>query len=163
MWLLICGIACPTHDLHAQSHLVAAYGLDEGGGSIAEDASGNSNNGTVLGGVWTTSGRFGNALSFDGTKKGRVDISSSASLDLQNGMTLEAWVYVTKKTGSRTVISKKKSSRIFLCTVCQWFASGNLHFPGEEKIQGERHRKTTVEYLGPSCCDIRWSHVAAVC
>ena len=108
MWLLMCGISCPTPDLHAQSHLVAAYGLDEGGGSIAEDASGNSNNGTVLGGVWTTSGRFGNALSFDGTRKGRVDISSSASLDLQNGMTLEAWVYVIKKTGSRTVISKKK-------------------------------------------------------
>jgi hypothetical protein len=71
--------------------LVAAYSFDEGAGTTVADASGNRNTGTIVNGTWTTAGKYGNALVFDGTNTW-VIINDSASLDLTTGMTLEAWV-----------------------------------------------------------------------
>jgi hypothetical protein len=45
--------------------LVAYWSFDEGSGNIAYDSSGNGNHGTIYGAKWT-SGKFGQALSFDG-------------------------------------------------------------------------------------------------
>ena len=75
----------------APSGLVAAYGFDEGSGTTVTDASGNGNNGTVANATWSTAGKFGEALSFNGTSS-LVTIPNSASLQLSSGMTLEAWV-----------------------------------------------------------------------
>src|SRR5262249_18424850 len=47
--------------------LVAAYSFDEGNGSTVTDVSGYNNNGTIQGATWTTAGKFGGALSFNGT------------------------------------------------------------------------------------------------
>src|SRR5262249_7431393 len=71
--------------------LVAAYSFDEGAGSTVADASGNGNTGSLAGATWAFSGKYGGALSFDGTTA-HVDIADSASLELSSGMTLEAWV-----------------------------------------------------------------------
>ena len=73
------------------SSLVAAYGFDEGSGTTVTDASGNGNNGTISNATWSTSGKFGHALQFNGTTA-LVTISDAASLHLTTGMTLEAWV-----------------------------------------------------------------------
>jgi hypothetical protein len=45
----------------------------------------------ITGASWTTAGRFGSALVFNGTS-GLVNINDSPSLRLTTGMTLEAWV-----------------------------------------------------------------------
>ena len=50
------------------SGLVAAYGFDEGSGTTVTDASGNGNNGTITNATWSTSGKFGKALQFNGTQ-----------------------------------------------------------------------------------------------
>jgi hypothetical protein len=71
--------------------LVAAYSFDEGTGTTVNDLSGNGNTGTVADATWTTSGKYGNALVFNGTNS-FVTIPNAASLDLTSGMTLEAWV-----------------------------------------------------------------------
>ena len=73
---------------------VAEYGFDEGSGTTLTDASGNGNMGTIVGATWTKSGKFGSALSFNGTNS-IVTVNDSPSLDLNVGMTLEAWVYPT--------------------------------------------------------------------
>jgi glucose/arabinose dehydrogenase/PKD repeat protein len=73
------------------SNLVAAYSFDEGSGASTADASGNGNVGTIANATWATAGKFGKALSFNGTNA-RVNVASSASLQLTSGMTLEAWV-----------------------------------------------------------------------
>jgi hypothetical protein len=75
----------------APGSLVAAYGFDEGSGTTATDASGNGNTGEVIGPTWTTLGKYGGALEFNGSNDW-VLINDSASLDLTNAMTLEAWV-----------------------------------------------------------------------
>jgi chitodextrinase len=75
----------------APNGLVAAYGFEAGSGTAVADSSGNGNNGTISNATWTTAGKFGKALSFNGTNA-RVNVPDSASLHLTTGMTLEAWV-----------------------------------------------------------------------
>jgi hypothetical protein len=91
----------------APSGLVAAYGFNEASGSGVTDSSGLGNNGTLSGATRTTAGKFGRALSFDGTND-RVNIADSSSLDLTNGMTLEAWVRPSSLGGWDTVILKEQ-------------------------------------------------------
>jgi hypothetical protein len=68
--------------------------------------SGNGNNGSISGATWTTSGKYGQALSFNGTNA-RVNINNATSLQLRSGMTLEAWVYPTSVSSAwRDVIYK---------------------------------------------------------
>ncbi len=71
--------------------LVAAYGFDEGTGTSVTDQSGFGNVGDISGATWTSGGRYGGALSFDGVNDW-VTVPGSASLDLTTGMTLSAWV-----------------------------------------------------------------------
>ena len=80
----------------AGERAVAAYGFDAGSRDDHSDQSGNGNNGTLGNTTWAgaTAGRFGNALSFNGTNA-YVTVPDSASLDLTNGMTLETWVRPT--------------------------------------------------------------------
>src|SRR3954470_16681998 len=75
----------------AQTGPVAAYGFNEGTGGTVSDSSGNGNTGTISGATWTASGKFGSALTFNGTNT-LVSIAHSASLNLTAAMTLEAWV-----------------------------------------------------------------------
>ena len=80
----------PTGSLTA----VAAYGFNEGSGTMVADASGNGNNGTISGATWTNSGKYGSALVFKGTNA-LVTVSNSTTLQLSAAMTLEAWVNPT--------------------------------------------------------------------
>ena len=90
----------------APSRLVAAYGFDEGSGTAVTDASGNGNNGTITNATWSSSGKFGKALQFNGTNA-LVTIPDAASLHLSTGMTLEAWVNPSTVNGNwRDVIYK---------------------------------------------------------
>jgi chitodextrinase len=77
--------------LATNPHLVAAYSFDEGTGTTVGDLSGHANNGVIENATWTASGRFGNALLFNGSNA-MVTVPDSASLRLTTGMTLEAWV-----------------------------------------------------------------------
>jgi hypothetical protein len=88
------------------SGLVAAYTFGEGTGTTAGDASGGGRVGTISGAAWTTSGRFGRGLSFDGINDW-VTVADAAALDLTSGMTIEAWVYPTSLGGWRTVVMKE--------------------------------------------------------
>ena len=54
----------------AASTLVAAYSFDEGLGSSVADASGNGNTGAIGAAAWVPSGKFSNALLFDGSSRG---------------------------------------------------------------------------------------------
>ncbi len=87
--------------------LVAAFAFDEGTGSTAGDSSGSFNAGTIANATWSTQGRFGNALSFNGTNA-LVTINDADSLDLTAQMTLEAWVRPSAINGWETVIMKDR-------------------------------------------------------
>jgi chitodextrinase len=74
-----------------RTSLVAAYSFDEGAGSIVNDASGKGNTGTLANAAWTSGGKYGGALVFNGTST-LVNVPDSPSLHLTRGMTLEAWL-----------------------------------------------------------------------
>jgi Concanavalin A-like lectin/glucanases superfamily/Domain of unknown function (DUF1929)/Bacterial Ig domain len=86
-------VAGPSSRSVAQSTagLVAAYGFNEGTGAAAADVSGNNLVGKIVGATWTTAGRYGQALSFNGASS-YVDLGNAAALQLTGSMTVEAWV-----------------------------------------------------------------------
>ena len=81
------------------SGLVAAYGFEEGSGSVTADDSGHGNTGTLSGAAWTTLGKYGSALVFNGTSA-LVTVPSSTSINLTTAFTLSAWVYPTSSTAA---------------------------------------------------------------
>src|SRR4030095_7381561 len=91
----------------SSSNLVAAYGFEEGAGTTTADASGNRNNGTLQGATWTANGKFGKAVSFNGSNSW-ITVNDSNSLHLSSAMTLEAWIYPTaNQSGWRSVMQKE--------------------------------------------------------
>ena len=104
--LLTVAAVAPAPAQTLPSGTVAAYGFNEGTGTVLGDASGNLNTGTRSGASWTTSGRYGSALSFNGTSN-LVNVNDAPTLDLTTAMTLEAWVYPTISSGSRPVVFKE--------------------------------------------------------
>ena len=74
--------------------LVAAYGFNEGAGTAVADASGNGITGTINNAAWTAAGKYGQALSFNGTSS-YVDLGNPAGLQITGSMTWSAWIYAT--------------------------------------------------------------------
>src|SRR5438477_334809 len=97
-----------TVSKQAPPGLVAAYGFEEGVGTTAGDASGNSLNGTISGASWVT-GRYGHGLAFDGANS-MVTVLDNALLHLTTGMTLEAWVRPSGLTGWTTAVLKERGT-----------------------------------------------------
>ena len=133
------------------SGLVAAYSFSEGTGSSTVDRSGNGNNGAITGATWSSSGKFGNALSFTGSA--RVTVADSASLDLTTGMTLMAWVSSTANTNWRTVILKQTSNDLAYAL----YASSDSNQPGVWITTGStQFVKGTAQIPNGT-----WTHLAA--
>jgi hypothetical protein len=130
--------------------LVAAYGFDEGNGTTAFDLSGLGNNGNIIGATWTTQGRFGSALSLDGVSN-FVSINPSPSLDLTNGMTLEAWVYPTAVFRDwRTIVVKEFLYYLYASSDAGGPITGVFINNNEESL-----------YSGSSLEVNTWTHLAA--
>src|SRR4051812_23329558 len=89
--------------------LVAAYGFEAGAGTAARGNSGDGLTGTLSNATWSTAGRFGNALSFNGTNA-LVTVADNALLHLTTGMTLEAWVRpAAAGSGWTTAVLKERT------------------------------------------------------
>src|SRR4051794_33674101 len=63
------------------ANLIAAYAFNEGSGSTLTDLSGTGNTGTLSNAAWSTAGKFGSALSFNGTNAW-VTVNDAPSLRL---------------------------------------------------------------------------------
>ena len=99
-----------------------ALPMDEGSGSTVYDQSGNNNNGTIYGATWVT-GRFGNALSFDGIDD-KVSIPDSPTLDGMTQLTIEAWVKPITLGAYKPVLAKWNSESDY----SYWFGVHNQSF-----------------------------------
>lgn len=131
--------------------LVASYGLDEGTGTTAADASGWGNDGTTRDTAWVP-GRFGNALSFNGSSSW-VSIPGTGSLDLTGGATLEAWVKPAA-IGTRwlTVAFKERPGGMIYSL---YAAEGTGRPLGQIGVGGERNVR------GPASLPLNaWSYLA---
>src|SRR5258706_8323985 len=89
----------------------ATYGFNEGSGNTTADASGNANMGTLSGPYWTTAGRYGSALSFNGTNA-YVEAANSNSLNPGTAATFSAWVNVLAASANISSVVNKWSQTI---------------------------------------------------
>lgn len=150
LFITIAGFSTPRYVNAAQAP-VAAYSFNEGSGSSVGDSSGNGNSGTITGAAWSTTGKYGNALSFNGTSN-YVTINDSPSLDLTSGMTLEAWVKPSTLSGWRTVMMKEKSGNL----VYALYANTDSNKPsGEIYTTGNRDVRASSALITTD-----WKHVA---
>jgi hypothetical protein len=93
------------------SGLIGHWKLDETSGATAADASGYGNHGTLTNMNpsldWTSSGRVGGALRFDGVND-KVVVNDAEILDNVQQLTMSAWVYPTRLDGNpRGPLSKR--------------------------------------------------------
>jgi Concanavalin A-like lectin/glucanases superfamily/Chitobiase/beta-hexosaminidase C-terminal domain/Family of unknown function (DUF6298) len=132
--------------------LVAAYGFNEGSGTTVTDLSGNNNTGAITGATWTTQGKFGTALSFNGVNN-VVRIPAAAALNLSAGMTLEAWIKPTAaQSGWRTIMQREVDAYFLNASN----SNGPLLPSGGGTFNG------TVAYVSGSTPNAvnTWTHVA---
>ena len=133
------------------SGLVAAFGFNEGAGTTLADLSGNGNVATISGATWTTVGKFGSALEFNGTNA-VATVQNAASLQLTTGMTLEAWVYPTATpSGWRSVVTKNVDSYYLM-------ASGSNNLPTAGGTWASGNQNTSG---GTGLAVNAWTHLAA--
>jgi glucose/arabinose dehydrogenase len=133
--------------------LVAAYSFDAGTGTTAADSSGSGNVGTISGATWTAAGKYGSALSFDGTSNW-VTVNDSNSLDLTSSLTLEAWVKPTALGASwRTVLFKEKPGGM----VYSLYANQDTTRPIGQVFVGSERNATGTAALGLNT----WTHLAS--
>jgi len=117
-------------------HTMGLWHLDEYSGTTVRDASGNNNNGTVLGGAaWTVPGRFGYCLDLDGIDD-YLDIPDASSLDIDSAtgeLTIEAWINPAASGGMhwRKIVAKRYAGTGSEATnyeMCLDQTTGNLTF-----------------------------------
>jgi uncharacterized repeat protein (TIGR01451 family) len=132
--------------------LVAAYSFDEGAGTTVADSSGNNRTGTIANATWTSTGKYGKALSFNGTSA-KIRIPDDPGLHLSTAMTLEAWVNPSTVTSAwRDVIYKGDDS---------YFIMGTTSQSGRPSVGGT-FAGTGFNNFGPSTLPVNtWSHLAA--
>lgn len=76
----------------------------------ASDLSGNKNNGNLVNSPDIVGGKFGNALSLNGSTQG-ITVSESTSLDITgNEISLGAWVYPTASSSYQMLVGKDVSA-----------------------------------------------------
>ena len=133
---------------------VAAYAFDDAAGTTVRDASGKGNNGSTQNTTWSTSGRFGGALTFNGTSSW-VSVPDSATLDLTDAFTLEAWVKPAASMGTawRTIMIKERTNDL----VYGLYANSDTSVPSAAAVTpGGRTDSRGTSALQPNV----WTHVA---
>ena len=136
------------------SGLVLGLGFDEGSGSSVLDVSGRGNNGTIAGATWTA-GRYGQALSFDGTND-MVTVADAASLDFTQAFTISAWVRPAASSGGyRTVLIKERPRQLVYALYSS--TNGASSPPGIYAAKGSSDRGARGGAVLPTG---QWSHVA---
>lgn len=133
--------------------LVAAYAFDEGSGTTAADASGNGQNGVITSGSWTTSGKHGTALTFNGSSSW-VTVPDSVLLDLSTSLTLEAWIYPTAVPNNWKSVMMKEDSGFYVYGL---YLSPSSHPAVYLVIGGLEHG---LEVSSTTLPINVWSHVA---
>jgi hypothetical protein len=106
---------------------VGMWLFDEDKGDTAKDSSGNGNDGKITGAKWVD-GKFGKALSFNGTSD-FVEIPHADILTVDKEVTVTAWIitdrYEVPGAGYQGIVAKSNDTRSYSLYTT---ASGVVHF-----------------------------------
>jgi hypothetical protein len=101
-WLVL--IAISAYISVSEAGLVAYWSFDEGSGDVAEDGSGNGNNGEINGADWVD-GKFGKALEFDGSYV-LVPNDDSYNFTNEQSFSIVLWINYEAKGDWQGVLQK---------------------------------------------------------
>ncbi|MFC1977792.1 LamG domain-containing protein, partial [Chloroflexota bacterium] len=149
-------LAVPTNagaQLANPAGMVSYWKFDEDIGTSALDSVG-TNQGTVLnGGSWTT-GRVGSALSFDGVND-YVEVVDSASLDVTEQISLEAWIMPKGQYRTENIVGKWGNTSRQTGTYTLNLRSG------KPELELSRYGNDWVSVISPNALDPdQWYHLA---
>jgi hypothetical protein len=135
------------------SGLVAGWGFNEGAGMSVADASGKGHAGTLSATSWSAAGKFGGALSFNGSSSW-VTVADANDLDLTSALTLEAWVRPSALGSAwRTVVFKERPGGV----VYSVYANQSTGRPVSQLWLGSERSAVGSGGLALNA----WSHVAS--
>ena len=101
--------AAPTSEYDVDSDTVALWHFNEGTGATITDETTNDNDGTIYGATWD-SGKFGSALTFDGSND-YASVTYDGSLNLPvSGLTIEAWIKADDVSRKTFIVNKLSSA-----------------------------------------------------
>ena len=150
--LVLAGAGAARSSHAATNGLAAAYGFNEGTGSVLHDLSGNGNNGTITGASWVR-GKYGGGLRFNGSSS-RVTVPSSSSLSPTGAVTVEAWIRPQLAGSWRAVAIKEQNSADL---------SYGLYGSTSKGASAYAYAGSERSATGTSALPLStWSHVAAV-
>jgi hypothetical protein len=131
--LAVSGDLTFTTTAGADPSLIAYLKLDEGTGTVAADASGHGNAGTLMNGASWTAGRSGQAAALDGVND-YVRIRHAATLDAFP-LSASVWFKTSSTTGIRGLLNKYVSGsynglQIFLNkgNLCAWYLRNTSNY-----------------------------------
>ncbi len=106
--------------------------FDEGSGTTAADSSGNGNNGSLQGGAAWTTGKFGSALSFNGTNSSVLVPTATNLSAIDDAFTIDFWIMQTKTATTGGVFSGTTETDQYtpLINAITGYAASNRH-PGQ--------------------------------
>jgi len=142
------GLLLPPNNLG----LVAYWPLNEGSGTVAADASGKGNTGTLTNGPTWGRGKAGKGVVFDGGND-VITIPTQDTLFTENGaITISAWIYARSYGGSSLgrIIDRSNTSD----GPCFQFVLGKLYFQVDGATDLIRSGGTTIPLN-------QWVHVSA--
>jgi hypothetical protein len=142
-----------------KSDPIAAWGFNEGEGSIAQDASGDEHLAAIDGAEWAN-GKYGDGLQFDGDTD-VVTVPYSPEFDLTEAFTLEAWVRPESESDEwAPILAKEIGGGEAAEEIAWWLYEGgsqpNVPFGGTESAPGVRNKALGED---PLPVDV-WSHLA---
>jgi hypothetical protein len=152
--MFIAGVLTVSSDAKIDLETVVGMWLfDEGDGDVAEDSSGNGNDGTLEGAKWVD-GKFGKALEFNGASD-YVDTGNDPITDTVGTtiLSISAWVKRATDT-SRLLVAIRRSPGGYVLGVGILGAATN-------QIKMTKYAVVDI-YLGDFPQDIDWHHLAGV-
>ena len=167
--LTLCSTA--TVDIPKDSiYCVSGYNLtllmhfNEGSGTTTADSSGSGNNGVLTNfdfnsiSGWTT-GRYGNALQFDGVND-YVNVTASSSLDITGGLTIEGWFnFKSRSTVTDSMLISKGPCSPNIAYSLDFDNGGGFEFIVSGNGSSEGRAKAFSQVKSENN---RWYHVVAV-
>ena len=136
--------------------VLGAWLLDEGTGNIAEDASGNGNDGTLMGAPNWVAGWLGNALEFNGSSS-YVDCGNAEALNV-DVFSVSFWYNFPSTQGWNHIISKGQHVASGTPGSVNW---GVMMYSAEQRILFETYNNTGWTAVIADTTTGQWHHVVA--
>jgi len=154
--LIFAGSIMPASAKIDAKAIAGMWLFEDGGGDVARDISGNSNNGKVVGPAKWVKGNFGTGLQLNGSSVW-VEVPSSDSLVLEQ-LTMMAWANLKPSQGTRwqSIMMKGQNPRNYLLCIDK----------DTQKLQISITKGAPDQWAGPidgpAVTDEQWHHLVGV-